>query len=480
MIKSKGADEASTHYKARQINVDAARHGVFAEIGAGQEVARWFFHVGGAAATIAKSISAYDMDVSDAVYGPARQYVSRGRLQAMLDHEWELLLARLGRKRGATTNFFVFADTVATQTPAPSDGGHGWMGVRFQHLPQAPPSEIVLHVRMLDRESVREQEALGILGVNLIHDAFYCYQDPTALISSLRDGLGAGRIEVDMIRFSGPGFPGIDNRLMSLRLVELGLADASMFTPDGEVVQAAEILYKRPVLVERGSFRPVTKTTLDMLERAADMFLKEYRDLGAPPCVVMEMSLRNLLSEDRIDSGDFLARADILCALGKNVMITSFAHYSPLAGFLRRYTRQPVVFALGVPNLREIFDPKYYEDLEGGILEFLGGLFRRDIKLYVYPSSEPSGDGIIEGTKLRVAPNLSPLCEYLLQNGLLHDIQGFNPEFLHIFPSDLLAMIQNGDPAWESEVPPECAQLIKDRGYFGYRALPSPKKEISP
>jgi len=259
------SETPSTHHKALQINIDAAKYGTFAEIGAGQEVARWFFRVGGAAGTVAKTISAYDMVVSDAVYGPCDRYVSRTRLQAMLDHEYGLLLERLDEKRGDTTTFFVFADTMAARSYTRHDEGDGWMGMRFQHQLHAQPSDIIIHVRMLDTENAREQEAIGILGVNLVYGAFFHYADPNSLISSLMDNLTRERIEVDMIKFSGPCFAGVDNRLMSLQLVEQNFTDAAMFTAEGEVVQPAEVLHKKTVLVERGSFRPVTNPTVDML-----------------------------------------------------------------------------------------------------------------------------------------------------------------------------------------------------------------------
>ncbi len=471
-VSMTGPDGPGTHYKARRINVDGTRHGVLAEIGAGQEVARWFFRVGGASATVAKTISAYDMVVSDAIYGPAHQYVSRSRLNAMLEREWNLLLERLKQKRPENSTFFVFADTVATRSPARPQGGHGWMGIRFQHVPRAEYSEIILHVLMLDKESVGEQEALGTLGVNLIHGAFYQYHVPATLISALLDGLTTDRIEIDAIGLSGPAFPDVDNRLMSLQLVEQGLTDASMFTPDGEVVQPAEVLYKKPVLVERGNFRPVTNTILEMLESASEQYRREFKSIETPPCFVMEMSLRNLLEKNRIDHCDFLARADILCALGKTVMITSFAHYYSLAAFLRRYTQLPIVFALGVPNLIELIDEKYYNDLEGGILESVGGLFRKDVKLYVYPAVSPDTGEILRGSTLKVPPETAHLYAYLLERGLVADIEDFNPQHMHIFPNDLLAMIQNGNPAWESMVPESCARLIKEHNYFGYRASP--------
>src|SRR6267142_4148239 len=282
-------EKLDTSQKAQQINVDAKRYGTFAEIGAGQEVARWFFRAGGAAGTVAKTMSAYDMAVSDAIYGPTDRYVSRQRLRAMLDYEYELLLERLKEKRGAKTAFFVFANTVATKR----DGGNGWLGIRFQAEPGAEASEILIHVRMLDKENVRQQEALGTIGVNLIYGTFYHHREPEILIRGLLDNLTWERVEVDMIRFSGPAFASVDNRLMALQLVRQGLTEAAMFTSEGEAVQWAEVLYNKPVLVQRGNFRPVTKSTLDVLERGLDQFLREPELQGEQPFVLMEMTLRH-------------------------------------------------------------------------------------------------------------------------------------------------------------------------------------------
>src|SRR5947208_6623510 len=294
-----------THQKAHQINFDAKRYGTFAEIGAGQEVARWFFRAGGAAGTVAKTISAYDMAVSDAIYGPTDRYVSRQRLHAMLGYEYDLLLERLREKWGARTAFFVFANTVATRR----EEGQGWLGIRFQADPGAAPSEILIHVRMLDKENVRQQEALGIIGVNLIHGTFYLHQQPESLIRSLLDNLTWERVEVDMIRFSGPAFSKVDNRLMALQLVRGGLTEAAMFTAQGEAIQWAEVLYKKPALVLRGSFRPVTKATLDVLERALEQFISEPDVKGETTVVVMEMTLRNQTTDEVIAEGDFMHRA---------------------------------------------------------------------------------------------------------------------------------------------------------------------------
>ncbi len=263
-----------THHKAVQINLDNTKYGTFAEIGAGQEVARWFFRVGGAAGTIAKSISAYDMTVSDAIYGASGRYVSRQRVETMLSYEYHLMNERLAAERGENTRFFVFADTVATKSYTRKDNWHGWMGIRFQPAPGSEPSQIILHVSLLDRETVLQQEAIGILGVNLIHAALYG-ADSAALVRQLLDDLSSERIEVDLIDFSGPAFAEVDNRLMILELVHCGLSDAAMFLPDGKVVQPAEAFYKRPVLVLRGRFRPVTNVVVDMLNCALAQFLRE-------------------------------------------------------------------------------------------------------------------------------------------------------------------------------------------------------------
>jgi hypothetical protein len=458
-----------TNQKALQINLDAKKYGAFAEIGAGQEVARCFFHVGGASGTVAKTISAYDMRVSDAIYGPSDRYVSRKRLQSMLEYEFRLLLERLDANRGDKTTFFVFADTVAMHNVARHEDGHGWMGIRFQSEPKCEPSEIIIHVRMLDKENPREQEALGIIGVNLIHGAFYHHSDPEALICSLMDNLTHERIEVDMIKFTGPCFAKVDNRLMSLQLVQQGLTDAAMFTADGEVAQPSDVLYKKNVLIERGSFRPITNTTLDMLERAQEQFMAEPELQGETPVVLMEMTLRNLLSAGTLDHGDFLARVDILRALGKTVVISNHARYYKLVAFVARYTNKSIGIALGVPSLKEIFDEKFYTDLEGGLLEALGRLFKNNVKLYVYPWKDPVIGKVSTAENLVVAPHLRHLYAHLVENRFLVSIEKHNVEYLPIFSRDVLARIQTYDPSWENMVPPPIVEIIKRDNLFGYR-----------
>lgn len=454
-----------TQQKARHINLDAKRYGTFAEIGAGQEVVRWYFHVGGAAGTVAKTISAYDMAVSDAIYGPSDRYVSRRRLQAMLQYEYDLLLERLDSIRGGKTAFFVFADTVATRR----EGGDGWMGIRFQAESGSDPSQIIIHVRMLDQESVRQQEALGIIGVNLIYGTFYSYQDPVALIRSLLDNLTWERIEVDMIQFAGPAFVHVDNRLMALQLVQQDLTEAAMFTAQGEAVQWAEVLYKKPVLVQRGSFHPVTKATLDVLERGLEHFVQEPDLHGEPPVVLMEMTLRQLTTGDRIEEANFLHRAEILRALGKTVLVSNFRRFHRLASYLSRYTNRPLGLPMGAARLGEIFDESFYNETEGGLLGGLGLLFRNPARLYVYPTLNLDTGAVLTAENFQVEPHLKHLYAHLLENRLIQGIRNYNPQLLPIRSRDVLTGIQSGDTAWEQLVPPAIVATIKQEHLFGYR-----------
>jgi hypothetical protein len=461
--------DLGTDKKAFQINLDAKKYGTFAEIGAGQEVARRFFHVGGAAGTVAKTMSAYDMTFSDAIYGSAQRYVSRGRLQTMLEHEYNLLIERLDQKLGGVRTFFVFADTVAARSFKQHNESHGWLGVRFQNDPRGEPSQIVIHVRMLDEANVDQQEALGIIGVNLLFGAFY-HQQPEKLIASLHENLAPNRMQVDLIKFSGPAYATVDNRLMSLQLVSQGLTDAVIFTADGEMVQAADILHKKSILVERGSFRPVTYATNDMLNGARTAFLKQSGSADADMVVLMEMTLENLLTEGQLNHADFLARVDILGALGRTVIISKFGEYFRLASYLSRYTSRMIGLVMGVPSLLEIFDEKYYLNLEGGILEALGRMFKSGLKLYVYPMIGEETGELLTARTLEVAPNLRSLYRYLIENEFIQEITDYNAAYLRIHPPETLARLQSGDPAWEATVPPEVTRIIKERQFFGYRA----------
>ena len=460
-------DKLTTSQKATRINRDAGRYGTFAEIGAGQEVARWFFHVGGAAGTVAKTISAYDMQVSDAIYGPSDRYVSRRRLLAMLDHEFDLLLQRLDQSRGDKSTFFVFADTVATSSFTRKEEGHGWLGIKFQTQPHGEPSEIYIHVRMIDRENVRQQEALGIVGVNLIHGAVYFHHHPEAIIGSLLDDLNWERIEVDMIRFAGPAFTGVDDRLMALQLVKEGLTEAAMFTAEGKAAQWAEVLHKKPVLVQRGSFRPVTTATLSVLERARDRFVSEPEINGEQPLVLMEMTLRHLTTGDAIDHQDFLNRAEFLGALGQTVLISNFRRFHRLTSYLARYTERPIAHAVGASKLPEIFNEGLYNDNEGGMLGGLGQLFKNKSRLYVHPSLNFKTGQLSTAENLHLPDPLKHLHAHLLANGWLRDLKEFDPAVLRVRSKDVMEKIAARDASWEKLVPPQVVEVIKRKKLFG-------------
>ncbi len=460
-------EKLNTDQKALQINLDKAKYGTFAEIGAGQEVARWFFRVGGAAGTVAKTISAYDMTVSDAIYGTADRYVSRQRLQAMLTHEFNLVIERLDKPRGDKTAFFAFANTVATRSFTRQDEGHGWMGIRFQGAPRQRPSEIIVHVRLLDAEAVREQEALSIVGVNLIHAAFYQSTSPVNLIRSLMDGLSRDRIEVDMLRFSGPSFAGVDNRLMSLQLVEQGLSDAALFTADGESVIPSEMLYKKAVLVERGSFRPLTNPMLDMLDRAYDQFIQDKALAGETPVTLLEMTLKQLQVSEVIDHGDFLDRVDTLRALNRPVLISNFRRYHRLVHYLSRHTSKSIGLPLGLMRLRDVLDEQNYTDLGGGLMESLGQLFRNGVKLYIYPWLSRETGKINTLDTFQPAPQISPLYAHLVMNGFIEQIKNFNPDYLAVSSSGVIEKLQAGDASWEKQVPAPIVDVIKAKKLFG-------------
>ena len=459
----------TTHEKALQINVDAEKYGTFAEIGAGQEVARWFFRVGGAAGTVAKAISAYDTTVSDFLYGPTDRYVSRQRLQAMLEREYALLLQGLGPRRGDQSAFFVLADTVATRSFSRHENGQGWLGIRFQTKPNAGPSDILLHVYLFDEDPVRQYEALGIVGVNLVHGAFYHHSEPATLVESLMDAVGRQRVEIDMVKVSGPAFGEFDTRLAGLRLVELGFTDAVMLASDGEVVQPSEVLYKRPLLVERGTFRPPTKVTLDVLERARERFVREPHLDGGEPVVLLEMTLGSLSEDGRVDHRDFVARAEVLQALGHHVLISRSLRNYALVELLSRYTQARIGIALGVPTLQAMISDQY-DDLAGGRLEAIGRIFKRVVTLYVYPTIDPDSGALITADTMEVPKPMRSLYQFLLENRLLEALEHYDPSILRIRTRDVLARLQRGDPEWESSVPDQVAAIIKARGLFGHRA----------
>ena len=458
-----------TLQKALRINLDPRWYGTIAEIGAGQEVARWLFRAGAAAGTVAKSMSAYDMEVSDAVYGKADRYVSLGRLEAMLEREFDLDVERLSDSRGDSTCFFAFADTVVARSYRGGNECHGWMGVRFQAQFRDEPSQIVVHVRMLDDDAAQQQEALGIVGINLLHAAFFERQEPEQIVRSLLDRLSTGRVEIDLISFTGIEFRRVDNRLMALELVRTGLSGAAMFGPDGQVLQPSEVLRKKAVLVERGSFRPPTVVNLDMLRCAREKFETDPAVAGTPVLELTELTMRNLRAEGEVDRRDFLARADLLAACGMTVLISDYFEYSRLAAYLSGRTRERIGIVMGVPSLLDLFDERNHTHLQGGILESFGRLFKNDLRLFVYPMQDTGTGDVVTVETMTVEQELQPLFDYLRRRGSFVELDNYRPEHLPIMSRDVLRRIAEGDDAWRAMVPEAVADLIVKRSFFGHR-----------
>lgn len=444
----------STYDKVLEINLDPTVYGTFAEIGAGQETANWFFRVSASAGTVAKTISAYDMAMSDAIYGEAGRYVSRKRLNQMLDHEFGLLRTRLGDLRSPDTRFFSFCNTVRARGYRDEGECHGWLGLRFQRRAGDPPSNLQIHVRLLDSENLDQMQALGVVGVNLIHATFHRNAHLKAFVESLTEGLKPGRVEIDMLEFDGHGYEFFDNRLCALQLVESGLTDATMFTSEGEVVQAADALYKRPILLLRGSFDPVTKLHLEMIEQARTCFGESLpADEFGRTLELCEVSMANLLRDGGIDPVGFIDRADALQALGKTVLISRCPEFHRIAAYLDRYTNCPIGIVLSIGLLNELFKPKWSENLAGGLLESFGRLFKSQVNLYVYPWLNRRTDELVTAGTFRAPDGEKLLYQYLRESGRIRGVPHADLKQMHYTSRDIQRMIASGDPEWRDYVP---------------------------
>ncbi|MCB0330682.1 MAG: hypothetical protein KDD70_13500, partial [Bdellovibrionales bacterium] len=375
------------------------------------------------------------------------------------------------------------ADTVAARNFQGTNECHGWMGIRFQVTPQGEPNEIVLHVRMLDTANVLQQEALGIFGVNLIYGAFHYHEDPERLIASLADNIGTDRIEVEVTNFSGPAFEQVDQRSLNLALLEKNFSNATMFGPDGTVKLPSEELHKRPVVLLRGSFRPITLANVDMLDAGTAQFVEEANLGGEKPLVIIEMTIRNLLSHNLFGRETLLALVDTLLALGHNVLITDYQEYYRLSSYLRRYTGLPIAILLGANNLYYLFDEQYYVHLHGGILEGFGRLFREQVKLYVYPManelfakslSEHEGADVVpsQGMKFVTVENIQVqrkyqgLFFYLWDSRLITSIDKYSPELAQLHSSFVRKLIRENNPEWKKYVPAAAIPIIEEQKIF--------------
>ena len=459
----------SSKQKALRVNLDPDIYGTFSEIGAGQESVRHFFRAGGASGTIAKAMSAYDKDFSDAIYGPEEKnrYVCKPRLAKMLSYEYDLIYERLERKTHPTKKFFSYANTITTIDYKKKFKGHGWIGMKFQTDAKKEPNEVIIHIKPLENDARLQQETIGVLGVNLIHACFFYYDAPDTFLDSLYDNLDRDQLEIDSINLTGPDFEGIDNRLMSLKLVRKEMTQAVIFSPDGRNLQPSDLLYKKNILTIRGSFRPVTKVNIDMILNGYDEFIKDPKVDKDNMQVLFEITLNNLRSDGDVDEKDFLDRADILCSLGQTVMISNYRKYYKLCEYLSSFSKQRMGFIMGVDHLKEVFTEKYYHNLNGGMLEAFGIIFTRDVKFYLYPFQ--TADGLVlNSDNVEIHERLIPLYNYLKFNKRIVDLENYNPEVLGIFSKTVLQMIKNGESGWESMVPSYVDVIIKKNKLFGY------------
>ena len=454
--------------KALRVNLNEHIYGTFAEIGAGQDTVRNFFRAGGASGTIAKTMSAYDKDFSDAIYGIEKdaRYVTEARLKSMLGYETRLLEERISREKHPDKLFFSYANTVATIDFAKKYKGHGWLGIRFQTDPNEDFNEIIIHVQFHENNAGLQQITLGTMGTNLIYGAFYQYDNPKKLLQHLYDHLNSDQVEIDMINFTGPVFENVDNRLMSLQLVKNGMTQAVMFASSGNNVLPANELYKKNILTLRGSYRPVTKVNMNMYEQSLDLFLQEKKVKKEKTRVIFEITLSNLKSEGDIDEKDFLDRADLLGSLGQMVMISNFQEYYKLVEYFSQFTAERMGLTMGVNTFISLFDEKYYRHLSGGILEAFGKLFFRDLKVYLHPLKDPDTGEIITSDNLKVHPRMKELFKFFKDNGRVVDITDYNPEILDIYSREVHKMISEGKSGWEDMLPPKTTEMIREKRLF--------------
>jgi len=485
-------DELSTNRKALRINLNQSIYGTIAEIGGGQEVARNFFQAGGASGTIAKSISAYDKLFSDRLYNnnkPGR-YVSEERLCKMLNAEYIECMSLLGEKRDDTTTYFAFANTVATLNYKKDNYSHGWLGMRFQHKAGSEPNEVLFHVNLLENDTGLQQQSLGILGINLIFACYNFVDRPVEFLRSLMDNLSNDRVEITMMRMRGPELDYVDNRLLGVQLVKNGMTSAMVFDRNGEVQQAADMLYKKNVLLFRGAFRPIHKVGFDMLRASYRIFKRDEDYDRDNTLAICEISVNNLLGKGDIDERDFLERVDLLNGMGQNVMISTFSEYYRLVDYFSHFNIKNLRVIIGMPTFLKVVNPKYYSDLKGGILEAFGKLFVDNMKVYIYPTipsvsldnREPVGD-LLTSKDIIFPDDYEDLLRFLIKNKKIIDVTEVKKKWLYINSSNVLRMIRSGEEGWEDMVPKYIEKEIKEKGLFGYQEEinptpgPSPKRE---
>ncbi|MFC5284256.1 nicotinamide mononucleotide adenylyltransferase [Pedobacter alpinus] len=419
-----------TRRKALTINLDENIYGTFAEIGAGQEVARNFFTAGAASGTIAKTMSAYDMTFSNEIYGleESGRYVSKSRLSKMLNHEFELLGERLCGVKYEQRKFFSFADTVTTLNFNKSNDPHGWLGIKFQLEPCGPSNEIIFHVRLLDSDATLQQNVLGILGVNLVYAAFYHYKDPQMMIESLADNLSRGSVEIDLINVKGPAFEGLSEVLVNLYLLKRGFSTAAVFIPEEGVMQSKDLMYKQHIMILRTRFNQKTKPDFDLFNHAVTQY-KAYMEIGNVELITMaELTLNNMMQNNEgcdVELLDSVAkRAGDILEMGHAVIISNFNRHNKLAKFLSQCKPKSVGITTNIANLKHIFMSEYYgANYTNELLAYISDLFSGNVKLLTYPYRDIKNKQMVTTKNLVVSPEAKSLFDFLLQNKYILDIE---------------------------------------------------------
>lgn len=457
-----------TEQKALEINLNNSIYGTFAEIGAGQEVARYFFQAGGSSGTIAKTMSAYDKTYSDAIYGveESGRYVCESRIYKMLDHEYGLMEDRL-RKERPLTSFFAFANTVSALNYTRTIKGNGWMGLRFQLNHDTTPNDLVLHVRMLDNDNHLQQDAIGILGVNMVYAAFYYKNDLDKFLSSLMDDL-EGRIFIDMVRLEGPDFQHIDHRILCMRMVKLGLTDVAMFGPDGRSLQAAEFLYKKSVLIVRSRFRPVTIINWEMFQSGIKQFSEELGIMDQSVFLLLEITIDDLMSGGDINEQDYLERIELLTAMNKVVVISNCKQHQKFINYLLDYRIKNVGFVMSIWHLKDIIHEKYENNKDSRLLASFGAMFSKEVRIYAYPAIDEDNGELVNARSIDIPKDIKYLYQHLLENNHITDMKEYSPEILQNYSKEVLRSLRTNEPGWENLVPPGIAEIIKEKQLFGY------------
>lgn len=424
-----------TKRKALNINLEPNIYGTFAEIGAGQEVARNFFTAGAASGTVAKTMSAYDMTFSDAIYGAEEtgRYVSQSRLERMIAHEFDLLTERLIGDKYNGRSFFAFANTVTTLNYNKSNDPHGWIGIKFQTEPGGEPNEISFHIRLLDTDATLQNNVLGIIGVNLVYAAFYYYQNPKVMIESLADNLTVGSVEIDLISVNGPAFSNCNNILLNLYLIVKDFSSAAIFDANGKEQQAKDLLYKKDIMILRTKYAQKSNPNFSMLNKAVEQFVRTEKVTSGNLSVLIEVLLSNLLSEednlDHVDLEAVAARAEELCRTGNLVIVSNFARHNRLAKYLERSKPKSVGISTNINNLKYVFNSTNFgENYSSQLLSYVSDTFSMNVKLFAYPFLDKKSGEVITTANMPVTSDAKPLFDFLIINGYITDIEDYEEE----------------------------------------------------